>query len=106
MHGRMKDKGLSLGTPYGSLITFGCAFGILWTSLAIVWVSYANENLAPRSLVEWIRAILLLPAIVAALVGEDLYRLGTHLEGLGVVAGTLVASLIGTGVLLLLSRRA
>jgi uncharacterized membrane protein len=93
-------------TPSGSLVTFGFALGIVWTSVAVVWVSYANENLAPHSVMEWIRAILLLPAIVFALVGEEMYRLGTQLEGLGVVAGVLVAGLIWTGILLLLFRRA
>jgi hypothetical protein len=102
----MKDKRLSLGTPYGSLVTFGLALGIVWTSLAVVWVSYSNENLAPHSVIEWIRAIVLLPAIVTALVGEGLYRLGTQLEALGVLAGLFVASLIWIGILLLLFRRA
>jgi hypothetical protein len=71
---------------------------------SLVWVSYANENLALHTVMEWIRALL--PAIVSALVGEELYRLGTQLEDLGVVAGVLVAGLIWTGILLLLFRRA
>jgi len=85
---------------------FGLALGVVWTLVAVLCALTSDELLSPSSALDWIRAILLLPALVSVSVGEALFRLGFGFEGLGVIAGLAVAiSLCRLG-LVVVARRA
>jgi len=102
----VSDERLLLRSYEWPLVMFGLALGVVWTLVAVLWALTSDELLSPSSALDWIRAILLLPALVSVAVGEALFRLGFGFEELGVIAGLAVAiSLCSLG-LVALARRA
>jgi hypothetical protein len=87
------------------IVIFGTCLGVTWTMGSLAWVFMSNELFAAHTPLDWLRAALVLPALVSVTAGEALYRSGLGFEQLGIVLGAFLAALLCIAGLLVLARR-
>ncbi len=87
------------------VVIFGVCLGVVWTLGSLTWVFMSNESFAVHAPVDWLRAALVLPALVSMTAGGALYRSGFGFEELGVALGGLMAATFCVAGLLVLARR-